>query len=338
MDTKQFRQPAPEEPSALEPIGTLAAEATVLEPEPAPEPSLRGRAIRAGILIVLALISLFGIAPAASNPATYREQIQTLDEKKANVMGLTATSTAASAAISLLPDDAGTPIAEKLADISSYLIIILSVIYLEKFLLTIMGGIGFGVLVPIALAAFAAMQLAGDRLRVRPVVTQLAMRGLVFGLALALVVPTSVWVTDQIDATFADSINYQVDDVDTSASTTAKKEDSKKKKDSKKESNIFTDIADFVKGGVETVTSAAQDTLNSLTAKLNQLVDTVAVMIVTSCLVPLIVLVLFFWLANNICGIDVGSPDRLFSTGSAHARRATARVRRAGEKARAKRG
>ena len=337
MDTKQFRQPVPEEPGELEPIGAVAAEAMVQETAPAPEPTLRGRAIRAGILIVLALVSLFGIAPAASNPATYREQIKTLDEKKANVMGLTATSTAASAAVSLLPDDAGTPIAEKLADISSYLIIILSVIYLEKFLLTIMGGIGFGVLVPIALAAFAAMQLAGDRLRVRPMVTQLAMRALVFGLALALVVPASVWVTDQIDATFADSINYQIDDVDTNASAAAEKEDSKKK-DSKKESNIFTDIADFVKGGVETVTSAAQDTLNSLTAKLNQLVDTVAVMIVTSCLVPLIVLVLFFWLANNICGIDVGSPDRLFAAGSAHARRATARVRRAGERARAKQG
>lgn len=321
---------------ASEPAPADVIEVETLEAGPDPAPSPRRRAAFAAILIVLALASLFGIAPMARNPATYRAQIQTLDEKKTNVMALTATSTAASAAVSLLPGDAGQPIAEKLADISSYLIVILAVIYLEKFLITILGFAGFGVLVPLALALFAVMQLIDDRRRVRYALGQFAMRFLVFGIALSLVVPVSVWVTDQIDATYAESVSQQIDDAKTDSSAQADKGDSGKTEESG-DSGILGSITDFLEDSAQGITDAGKGALDTLTSKLNQLVDTIAVMIVTSCLVPLIVLVAFFWLAKSICGIDLGSPDRLFAATSAHARKATAAVHRAGEGARAKR-
>ena len=56
------------------------------------------------------------------------------------VLKLTASSTAASAGITAIPGDAGTPIAEKLADFSEYGILILCVLYAEKYLLSILGS------------------------------------------------------------------------------------------------------------------------------------------------------------------------------------------------------
>lgn len=333
MDTEQSQRPAKEQSDELVPVEGVEIEEAKVDLVEGPSP--RRRAAWAAILIVLALASLFGIAPMARNPATYRAQIQTLDEKKANVMALTATSTAASAAVSLLPGDAGQPIAEKLADISSYLIVILAVIYLEKFLITILGFAGFGVLVPLALALFAVMQLIDDRRRVRYTLEQFAMRFLVFGIALSLVVPVSVWVTDQIDATYAESVNQQIDDAKTDSNAQADKGDSGKTEESG-DSGVLGSITSFLEDSAQSITDAGKGALDTLTSKLNQLVDTIAVMIVTSCLVPLIVLVTFFWLAKSICGIDLGSPDRLFAATSAHARKATAAVHRAGEGARAK--
>ena len=62
--------------------------------------------------------------------------IQSLDDKKTTALELTAAATAASAAITLIPGDAGTPIADKLADLSSYFLIVVCAIYLEKYLVT----------------------------------------------------------------------------------------------------------------------------------------------------------------------------------------------------------
>lgn len=59
----------------------------------------------------------------------HKKTIEALDEKKADILKLTATSAAASTAIAAIPGDATTPIANKLTDLTSYFLIILVVIF-----------------------------------------------------------------------------------------------------------------------------------------------------------------------------------------------------------------
>lgn len=70
------------------------------------------RAIVAIVAIAIALLSFFVIGDFASSADAHSATIESLDQKKGTVMGLVAASTAASAAVSLLPGDAGTPIAQ----------------------------------------------------------------------------------------------------------------------------------------------------------------------------------------------------------------------------------
>ena len=86
----------------------------------------------AALLLALALVSFFPIAQKMSQPQTFSHAIESLDKKQETVLELTAASTAASAAITLLPGDAATPIAEKLADLSGYFLIVLCAIFLEN--------------------------------------------------------------------------------------------------------------------------------------------------------------------------------------------------------------
>lgn len=106
--------------------------------------------------LVAALISVLFLAKYAASPEFHVNSIQTLDDKKTTVMELTAASTAASAAITLLPGDAATPIADKLADLSGYFLIVLCAILLEKYLLTITGFATFNLLVPAACVLISA--------------------------------------------------------------------------------------------------------------------------------------------------------------------------------------
>ena len=83
------------------------------------------RIICVAVAVILALASIFGVAKLTTDPAFYQKSIAALEEKQETVLELTAASTAASAAITLLPGDTATPIADKLADLSGYFLIVL---------------------------------------------------------------------------------------------------------------------------------------------------------------------------------------------------------------------
>ena len=108
------------------------------------------------IPLLLAAVSVFVITGHAVNPKLYDHTLASIVDKKTTVMELTAASTAAAAVISALPDDTGTPIAEQLADLSGYFLIVLSALYLEKYLTTITGYAAFTVLIPLACLLYSA--------------------------------------------------------------------------------------------------------------------------------------------------------------------------------------
>lgn len=102
------------------------------------------------LLILGFLVSIFVLKPISTDVNTHADSILYLDQKSSDIITLSASTTAASAAISLIPTDAGTPIAEQLMDFNLYFPIILCGIYIEKYLLTISGYIAFNFLIPIA--------------------------------------------------------------------------------------------------------------------------------------------------------------------------------------------
>ena len=55
----------------------------------------------------------------------------------------------------MLPDDMGSAISDKLMDLSGYFLIVLSALYLEKYLLTDYGYATFAVLIPLACVLFS---------------------------------------------------------------------------------------------------------------------------------------------------------------------------------------
>lgn len=106
-------------------------------------------------LVVLALLSGFVARPHFADTKTWDSTIEVIDQKKGNVLALTTSCVALSAGITALPGDTGTPVAEQLAQLSGNLGIVLAVLYLEKYLLTILWSVGLGILIPFALVLFA---------------------------------------------------------------------------------------------------------------------------------------------------------------------------------------
>lgn len=248
----------------------------------------------AALLLTLALVSFFPIAQKMSQPQTFSHAIESLDKKQETVLELTAASTAASAAITLLPGDAATPIADKLADLSGYFLIVLCAIFLEKYLLTITAGAAFRVLLPLACALLAA-SLFFCRDTLRMIAKKLAL----FGLALVLIIPTSVWVSDTIEDTYRASIDATVESA--MQTTDAIGEATDDNADSDTKTGLFSKVTE----GISSAATAAVDKLKHV---LNDFLEALAVMLVTSCLIPVLVLVFFVWLVKLFLGVDLPAP------------------------------
>lgn len=263
----------------------------------------RFRYVIVALLAVLALVSLFPLRDTFSSPETYAATISTLDEKKANVTALVASSTALSAGISVLPDDTGSAVADKLMDVSVDLGIVLVVIYLEKYLLTIFGFLSFGVLMPIGLAGLAAAVALLGRSAISRTFTHVAVRLLLLGAILVSVVPASVWVTDRIDETYETSV----------AAAPIEQETQEQEQPQPDEGD--GGILEFITGIPEAVANLPQTVADGVTSvtqdildQVNALVEAFAVMVVTSCAMPVLVLLLFLWVANMLLGIKIEVP------------------------------
>ena len=235
--------------------------------------------------LILALLSAFVAAGPASDPAFHQSTIAALEEKQATVLELTAATTAASAAITLLPGDAATPIAEKLADLSTGFLVVLCAIYLEKYLLTITGCVAFRFLIPAACVLLAA----GTFWR-REQLRALAARLAVFGLAIVLVIPVSVRVSDLIEDTYQASIQATLE---RAKETTEAVEDSAG--EAEEDQGFWEGLVSKVTEGVAGVASGITEQVSDM---VNGFLEALAVLLVTACMIPLLVLAFFVWLVK----------------------------------------
>ena len=278
-------------------------------PQPEPQPSLSDLIcerppLKFGIvalLIVAALLSEFVGRPHFENVETWSSCIEVIDAKKDNVLALTTSTIALSAAISALPDDTGTPVAEQLTQLSSNLGIVLAVLYLEKYLLTIFGFLSFGVLGPAAFVLLAISLLAHGRLSTGHTLFILGVRILLVGIIAVAVVPASVWVTQRIDETYQISISQAESEGNAEESEPASGESQENK-------NFWDSIASGAAQLVSNLKDSVKNVTDGVVEQVTNLIEGVIVMIVTSCLVPLLVLAVFLWMGHSLVGIDVSAP------------------------------
>lgn len=253
-------------------------------------------------LVVAALISAFPLRAHFSDPTAYAHTVERLDDKRNVVLGLTAAATGASAAITAIPDDTGTPIAERLMDLSGDLAIVLIAIYIEKYLLTIFGFTAFGILIPVACALLVAVVLTRRRSQIWVTLGGVATKLILMGIVLVITVPASVAVTDMIERTYDLSISTE----EISEEVTAGEDSADEAGDAEEATgNPFVDAWNFLSSVPELLGNAASDLTDELLNSVSDLIDGFAVLILTTCVVPIGVLAFFLWAANLVTGIDV---------------------------------
>lgn len=275
--------------------------------------------------LLIGILSFTVVGKYAAAPESHQATITSLDEKKNTVLELTMAATATSAVITLLPGDIGTPIAEKVADLSGYLLIVLCAIFLEKYLVTITGYAAFKIFIPAACVLFATNLFVSNRS-----LDRLARKLLVFGICIFLVVPSSVKISDLIEHTYQAQIEATLEEAkgteqllensveaeasDNTAESTVSGNQTSQSQQTAENSNLWQKAKDALSGAkesvasvVENVTISSEELVRKIETSLSHFVEAVAVMLITSCVIPLLVLFVFFWLIKILVDVDLSS-------------------------------
>lgn len=254
-------------------------------------------------LILIALLSIFVVSKVVTDPSFNETTIKSLDEKKVTVMKLAAGAAASSTALSAIPGDAAMPIANQIAELSSYLIIVLCSILLEKMLISVVGYVSFNYIIPIAclLGAFY-LYIKKDVLR------NLAIKLAIFGFIILIAIPASIKVSDIMYSSHQASIEQAV----RTAEQNEEYIKEKKKELSEEDKNWMEKVGDYLSnlpskigGGISEIIKKGEDTLSTY-------LDTISILIITTCVIPIVVILLFAWIIKILFGFDLNIPKKIY--------------------------
>lgn len=164
-------------------------------------------AIKILSLLLAAALSSFVAAAKLPESAFVKDSLKSAEDSSNTVMKFSAATLSTSLAISALPDDSATPLADSLADMNTYFVAILEVLFLEKILIQYGIKAAFTILIP--LACFTGILFIVTK---RDILKSLAIRLRVLGLAVAFVVPCSTHITNVVASDLTVYVNDTIEE------------------------------------------------------------------------------------------------------------------------------
>ena len=264
------------------------------------------KAVWVALLLVVALLSIFVISKIATNPQTYTATIESIDEKKATVMTLTATAATASSILAAVPGDVTTPIANQIMEMSGYLMIVVCILVLEKSLLTVMGYLSFNILIPIACGLLGVYIFIK-----REQLLRLALKIIVFALVITLIIPLGLKLSDLVYEVNQDTVQQLTSTIKDESTTEATESTDITAEEQEEQSwwnQAWNTITNTVTNAVDNVTNTVDTIKEDAKATLNAFIDAIALFIIAYCAIPIIVVLVVIGFVKFLFGISIPIP------------------------------
>lgn len=293
----------------------------------------KGLVLRLIISLLVAILSFGVVGKITSNPETYKKYIDTLDKKQKNVLVLSASTAGVATLISVIGGDRGQAISNKLFDVTGYFLVILCAIMLEKYLASLLGLVALKIIVPLACLLYMISVFRKNK-----TIKQFAIKLCIVAISMVLIIPGSIELSNFIDSVYKINIeqtvqeakniqndikiiqNEEIQKNETSDIKEIENNELEEKKnglrnivDSAK--NVFDNatnkvaigaktLGEKVVSGVKTIASGITTMLDKSVDYFNMVVETIAIMIVTSCVIPIVVILIYLWLVKIFFNID----------------------------------
>ena len=225
--------------------------------------------------------------------------IKVLDEQQTNVEKMTAATAVIATGLAAVPGDMTTPVANKLIDLSGYLVFVLCAVFLEKYLILIIWYLSLAILIPLSLAMMALTMFSSRGERIR----KLAVKFLVFAVAIGIAIPASVGISCLMEKTSSYlSVNQRVESIENSSKASSEVESTTESK------SLIGRIKSNLSSSTGTLTSSARKWIEKGENAFNDMIEAIALMMITSCVLPILTLMFFIWLLKSLFSINLALP------------------------------
>ncbi len=246
------------------------------------------------LLIFITVFSITVLANIVPDTEYMQETVEYLDESQSTVMTFSGTASATSLALSALPEDFATPLASTVSDLNTYFIFMFAVLFVEKLMVLEGTKLAFAYLIPMTCILYGLFVLTE-----KEVFKNFGRKLLILGIAVVLVIPVSTRFTNivckdymvYVDETIAeaDAGATKINEVMTTGDT---------------EVGFFDKISAAFKNSIQGVS----DLLDYFNNVIKRSINSVAIMLVTTFVVPLLILFLFRWLLTELFALHFPMP------------------------------
>ena len=251
-------------------------------------------AIRILLLSLVAALSIFVAAQKLPDTGFVQESLASVEASSDTVMKFSAATLATSLAISALPDDFATPLADSLADMNIYFVGILVVLLLEKLLILYGMKMAFGIAVPLAcLVGAVAVWSKKHALK------NFAVRICALGLAVAFVVPCSTHLTKVVASDMRQYVETTIQETESGANKL-----NEATQGNTEEQNMFEKLSDLFQTAIRDISDLLLHFRNSIRSCMNS----IAILILTDCVIPVLTFFVLKWVLKETFQIVIPMP------------------------------
>lgn len=245
--------------------------------------------LKSCVALFFAVFSIVVLAKKIPETRFVMESVESIESSKESVMGLTGATLATSLAISALPDDFASPIAETLSDLNKYSVLILAALLVERLIVVIGTKIAFMYVIPIACAIYT-MGVWLKKIGLK----NFAFKMGILGLMLILVIPFSTHFIDSVGGEYLQYVSNTIDETNEGAG---------KINEILAQGETGETLTEKLSGLVNMAIKGVNELIAYFENGVKKCITSLAIIIVCTCVMPIVTLLLFKWLLKELFSI-----------------------------------
>ncbi len=239
------------------------------------------------LFIVFVMVFSFTVLSHVIPESKYvQETIQQLEESQNTIMKFSGTTIATSLSLSALPNDFASPLASTVSDLNTYFIFIFAVLFVEKLVVIEGIKISLAYMIPAACILYIVSMLTE-----KDMFKNFAKKLMILGISIIMVIPISTHFTESVCADYLAYVDETIEEADAGANKI-----NEIMAEGNEEATFFDKLTDAFKTAIQDV----NDLLAYFKNVVKKCVNSVAVMLVTTFVLPMLVMFLFRWLLKEL--------------------------------------
>jgi hypothetical protein len=215
----------------------------------------------------------------------FGSSVETLEEAKSTVMGIAGATIAMSVVITFLPDDYATPLADSLADMNKYFIMMLGMIMFEKLLVIKGVPLVFRFVIPLAIILLLAYMFTK-----RELLKTLAIKIFSLALVLILVVPCGTGLSNKICSEYMSYVEE----------TVSLAEDGAEKVEGISDSTSDKGFFEKVSVAFQSAIDGVKDLFDYYKGIIQRFIVSIVILLIAYCVIPVLTFALLLWILNQL--------------------------------------